>query len=169
MSLPDLTNKNQHVYVTIHPDGTHSKMWIHEDADIQEHLDRHGMNDYVHAGSIPCVNPEKPWPKECPVVEEDIECHRMLKDKTGKCQFQFCPINSKKFHVNRLRADREVAFKDLDVQSMKNIESGRDNSEVIRKKNILRDMPTHSVWDKCSTLADFKNVSISKLLAKSNP
>ena len=72
---------------------------------------------------------------------------------------------AKKVHTNRLRQERDNGvMQQLDIQSMRNIEQGKDNKDVLRKKQKLRDLPTHSIWDKCVTHDDFKSVTLDHII-----
>jgi len=93
---------------------------------------------------------------------DDIDCYRITDGK-----IHVCPIKTKKICVKRLRPKREEYFKTLDVQFMKNLEEGLDNSAVLNKKKRLRNMPNDSIWDTCKTLDDFKNITIDQILQPS--
>jgi hypothetical protein len=124
-------------------------------------MDKSG--DYVHLGYVYNTPDEIQWPENCPVPHwDDIDCHRITDGK-----IHMCPIKTKKVMVEKLRPLRESYFKNLDAQFIRNLEEGKDNSEIIRKKKILRDMPTHPIWDKCKTLDDFKSISVDQLFSTS--
>ena len=172
--LPDITHIDQnklgaHVYVSYTPDGGENVLHIREDADLQWHIDQYNMHERVHItadGPLYNHSPCPAWPIHHPVKREDVACH-----KIDNNQLVMCPIKSRKVHTNRLREKRETYLKYLDTKSIKNIENGLDNSQILKVKNILRDMPTHAAWDKCTTIDDFKNMTLDAILTseKVNP
>jgi hypothetical protein len=173
-TIPNITHIDQdklgsHVYVSYNPDGSENVLHIREDSDLQWHIDTYGMHERVHiTADAPLYNhsPCPAWPHDHPVKREDVSCHKIHKN-----QLHMCPIKSQKVHTGRLREKREAYLKCLDVESMKNIENGLDNSEVLKAKQILRDMPLHKAWNNCKTLDDFKNMSLNAILTqeKINP
>jgi hypothetical protein len=171
---PDVTNIDQdklgaHVYVSYNPDGSENVLHIREDADLQWHIEAYDMHERVHiTADAPLYNhsPCAHWPIDHPVKRGDVQCHKIHNN-----QLCMCPVKSQKVHTDRLREKRIVYLKYLDVESMKNIESGLDNSEILKAKQVLRDMPLHKAWNKCKTLDDFKNMTIDDILTqeKINP
>ena len=153
------SGKVNHIYVKVWPvecTGTSNIMWIHEDANLQFHFDKYDMHDAIHIGDTSTGI----WPKDYPISMEDIDYHTM---KDG--QLVFCPHQTKKTHLPKLRAERELIFKDLDAEFMKNLEKGKDNSDVYRRKQILRDMPTHPFWSNINSLSDIKSFTLKSILS----
>ncbi|RIZ67283.1 MAG: hypothetical protein D0531_00160 [Methylococcales bacterium] len=98
------------------------------------------------------------WPSTLPQFE-DLKYHKIENGSIVPCM-----VKAKAYFINKLRSDRNDALNKLDIESMKTIEMGIDNSVILKKKQVLRDMPTHSVWDSCKTIDDFKNITLDSLL-----
>lgn len=164
---PDDNLHQPSCYIVHYDEKTNKRQLMHclvteVDRMIKE-CDMDKSGDYAHIGYVYNVPATLQWPENCPVPHwDDIDCHRITNGKV-----HMCPKKTKNVMIDKLRPLRESHFKELDSQFMKNLESGKDNSEVVRKKKILRDMPTHDVWDKCTTLDEFKKVTIEQLLATS--
>lgn len=142
------------------PDETPSIGWG-ERANVERDHKLLGVTDkYVYLGDVD-KSSNSHWPPNCPFLEEDVRCHKIVNN-----QVVFCPIKARKFHTDRVRRERDFAT--LDVDFMKAIESGSDTSTILAKKKILRDAPTHPIWDTCKTLEDFKNVTLAKILSTTN-
>jgi hypothetical protein len=150
-------------FVVHFDENTGKRQLIHAKAVALEHmLINCDVPDNEHVFLGWCYNEDEvfQWPENCGVNHpDDIDCYRITDGK-----IQFCPQKTKKVIVERLRSKREEYFKLLDIQFMRNLEEGKDNSEVLRQKRILRDMPNHPIWENCITLDDFKNITIQHLL-----
>ena len=57
-----------------------------------------------------------------------------------------------------LRQDREVLFSALDIQFMRNLEQGLDNSKIIAEKERLRNIT--NLVDEANTLEELKNIGL---------
>jgi hypothetical protein len=167
----DQNKLGAHIYVGYTPDGVENMMWIREDSDLDWHLKYYGLDqEHVHITQNGKVynSDGLAWPKDHPVKLEDVPMHKIVNPKnSGKNEdneLQMCPIRSKEYCSNKLRDDRDMMFRDLDVQYMRALETGQDTSQILRTKRILRDMPTHQIWSECNTLDDFKNVKLEHVL-----
>jgi hypothetical protein len=66
---------------------------------------------------------------------------------------------AKEIHKERLRAEREIKFKDLDSQQMIAIRKGSDQTEINKEKERLCDIT--KLVDVCETIEDIKKVNIN--------
>ena len=63
---------------------------------------------------------------------------------------------AKTLTANRLRQERLPKLQDLDVQYQRALETGVDTTEIVRQKQVLRDLPTQV--ETCTTLTELKNL-----------
>jgi len=90
------------------------------------------------------------------VIPSDRQFRNAWKYEEGKIVED---INkAKEIHKDRLRAEREIAFKPLDVEFMKSFEQGTDTKDILEEKQRLRDIT--KLVDKCETIEDIKKITI---------
>jgi hypothetical protein len=100
--------------------------------------------DWVLAAIYPAEASWKPdWPVQDDMVWDDV---------TGAVAVDIA--RARETTRQRLRAERTPLLAQLDIQSMRNLESGADNSAVVAEKVRLRDITLQA--DACRTLADLK-------------
>ena len=63
---------------------------------------------------------------------------------------------AKTLTANRLRQERLPKLQDLDVQYQRALETGVDTTEIVRQKQVLRDLPAQV--ETCTTLTALKNL-----------
>ena len=64
---------------------------------------------------------------------------------------------AKTLTANRLRQERLPKLQDLDVQYQRALETGVDTTEIVRQKQVLRDLPAQV--ETCTTLTELKNLN----------
>lgn len=97
------------------------------------------------------------------IVEEDsIPKDRTFREawKSGKNRVEICMDKSREIHKNTLREFRKPLLHLLDVKFIKAIESKDDDllNEVIRQKQILRDVTKHPSLAQANTPDELKQV-----------
>lgn len=73
-------------------------------------------------------------------IPEDREFRNAWVDKTESNNIDICCELALELKLAELREARKPKFEDLDREFMLNLEQGKDNSKVIKKKQILRDI-----------------------------
>jgi len=63
---------------------------------------------------------------------------------------------AKEIHKNKLRDARKPLLEKLDVEYMRTLEQGGDTTEIVAKKQELRDVTTHSDLDNVSNIEELK-------------
>tara|TARA_R100000231_G_scaffold110473_1_gene81848 strand:+ start:2231 stop:2491 length:261 start_codon:yes stop_codon:yes gene_type:complete len=63
---------------------------------------------------------------------------------------------AKEIHKNNIRVIREEKFKDLDIQFQRALETGSSTTDIIAKKQALRDAPSDSSIDSATTTDELK-------------
>tara|TARA_R100000231_G_scaffold8087_1_gene10970 strand:+ start:2360 stop:2623 length:264 start_codon:yes stop_codon:yes gene_type:complete len=63
---------------------------------------------------------------------------------------------AKELHKNNIRAAREIKLKELDVEFSKALETGASTTDIVAKKNALRDAPADSAIDAATDEASLK-------------
>lgn len=160
--MANRTPDPEHIYLSYNPDGSTSVLqWRDcEHSNLQNSLEQFGMTEYIYIGQLDVSKTYIGWVHDYPISAEDCNSYK-IENK----ELVFCKIKSKNYHINKLREPRLDMLSKLDIQFMRNLEQGKDTSEVIRQKNILRDMPNNPIWDSCETLDDFKNVTLEAMIS----
>ena len=127
--------------------------WIYnQDLTVEKMKETFGRSHLPH---IVISRPGKDgWP-----ADEDMKYHTITPDAQLDLHHERC----KKHFVDYLRPARNNELARLDGEFFKNMEQGADNSTILQRKQILRDMPKHPVWDTCETLDDYKSINISHI------
>lgn len=63
---------------------------------------------------------------------------------------------AKELHKNNIRNAREIKLKELDVEFNKALETGASTTDIVAKKNALRDAPADSAIDAATDEAGLK-------------
>ena len=63
---------------------------------------------------------------------------------------------AKELHKNNIRNAREIKLKELDVEFSKALETGASTTDIVAKKNALRDAPADSAIDAATDEASLK-------------
>ena len=85
--------------------------------------------------------------------------HEFLTDGETEIHFIIEDVNKAKvIHKERLREERERAFKPLDVAFSIALEKGEDTKVIVKEKQRLRDIT--KFVDKCETIEDIKKITI---------
>ena len=63
---------------------------------------------------------------------------------------------AKEIHKTNIRNAREIKFKELDVEFNKALETGASTTDIVAKKNALRDAPADSAIDAATDEASLK-------------
>ena len=63
---------------------------------------------------------------------------------------------AKELHKNNIRNAREIKLKELDVEFNKALETGASTTDIVAKKNALRDAPADSAIDAATDEAALK-------------
>ena len=63
---------------------------------------------------------------------------------------------AKELHKNNIRTAREIKLKELDVEFSKALETGASTTDIVAKKQALRDAPNDSAIDAASDEAALK-------------
>ena len=158
---PNMHNVSS-VIVHFSPSGKRQLCWVNQ-ANLEEHKKMYDIpeDEHVHLGYVYNTAGEYQWPP-CVIPHWDYtDCYDLHPDTK---EVIFHKGRAKTFHVEKLREDRNKKLAELDVEFMRNLETNKSNVEVLRKKQILRDMPTHPIWDKCETLDDFYNVTVDHIV-----
>jgi len=142
------------VFYTLLEDGSLDTTWIYDkNITVEMHKAQFGTTNQPH------IMISKPgldgWP-----TDEDIKHHTM---ENGRIVLHKERTKSNFADILRPQRDKELAR--LDGQFMINLEQGNDNSQILQKKQKLRDMPTHPKWDTCETLDDFKKITLNDVIS----
>ena len=63
---------------------------------------------------------------------------------------------AKEIHKTRIRTRRELKLAELDVEFQKALETSADTSDIVAKKQALRDAPADSAIDEATDEAELK-------------
>jgi|11_taG_2_1085331.scaffolds.fasta_scaffold39932_3 hypothetical protein len=74
---------------------------------------------------------------------------------------------AKEIHRKNIRAARATKLSQLDIDFQRALEASSDTSEIVAKKQALRDAPTASSIESAVTAADLKTQWDSTLLGES--
>jgi hypothetical protein len=165
----DLSNGSGPTHIVVHyeegKEGANGSHWFYPGSiSVEEHMAKHGITEYY---VFPNVPPPEKWVKwEDHLHMNPNECHlyKMAYDENNEKYLTPCTIKCKQYFANEMRPERNAALAKLDGEYMKLHEKGMDTSDVIRRKNILRDMPTSTRWDMCETVDDFKNLTLDDII-----
>tara|TARA_R100000231_G_C5295165_1_gene155841 strand:- start:40 stop:303 length:264 start_codon:yes stop_codon:yes gene_type:complete len=65
-------------------------------------------------------------------------------------------VKAKEIHKTKIREAREPLLQALDVEFQKALETGASTTDIVAKKNALRDAPADSTIEAAKTEADLK-------------
>ena len=65
-------------------------------------------------------------------------------------------VKAREIHKTNIRAAREEKFKELDIEFQKALETGASTTDIVAKKNALRDAPADSAIDAATDEAGLK-------------
>ena len=74
---------------------------------------------------------------------------------------------AKELHKNNIRNAREIKLKELDVEFSKALETGASTTDIVAKKNALRDAPADSGIDAATDVDSLKAQWKSDILGTS--
>lgn len=63
---------------------------------------------------------------------------------------------AKEIHRRRIRDSREPLFSKLDTEFQRALEMGNDTSDIVKRKQELRDLTKHDDLEKATTLEEIK-------------
>ena len=64
---------------------------------------------------------------------------------------------AKEIHKTNIRAAREPKLAELDIEFQKALETGASTTDIVAKKQALRDAPANSAIDAATTEAELKS------------
>jgi hypothetical protein len=73
-------------------------------------------------------------------------------------------IRAREIWRNKIRTARKPLLEELDIQFMRATEEGEDTSEIITKKNLLRDFPQDPRIDASITIEELREIWDTTLL-----
>ena len=65
---------------------------------------------------------------------------------------------------NRVRAERSKQILALDVEYMRLLEQGKDTTEIVTKKQKMRDAPASNAFDDALTPDQLKKITLESLI-----
>ena len=74
---------------------------------------------------------------------------------------------AKEIHRNRIRESRKSKLAEQDVEFQKALETGASTTDIVAKKNALRDAPADSAIDAATTEAELKSQWNTSILGDS--
>ena len=74
---------------------------------------------------------------------------------------------AREIHKTNIRSAREEKFKELDVEFQKALETGASTTDIVAKKNAIRDAPADSAIDAASDTTALKAQWNSTILGTS--
>ena len=74
---------------------------------------------------------------------------------------------AKEIHKTNIRAAREPKLAELDVQFQRALETGASTTDIVAKKQALRDAPADSAIDAATTEAELKSQWNTSILGDS--
>lgn len=144
-------------------EGAHGTMWFYDqEHTAEDFVKEHGITNYYIFPGLPHPTEWNKWEDHLSIDPyEDIKLY-----KISDCQtcLELCTEKCKKHFANELRPVRNNELAKLDGEFMKCLETQTDPSEVLAKKNILRDMPNSPVWDSCQKKEDFQKITIQDII-----
>lgn len=74
---------------------------------------------------------------------------------------------AKEIHKEKIRAARPEKFAELDIEFQRALETSTDTTTIISKKQALRDAPSDTAIDACTTETELKNQWNTSILGAS--
>jgi hypothetical protein len=151
------------IIVSYNEKGEHNISWIYSDCPefFKQHLKDNNIGNYAELG---CCGDRTKWdgiPSHWEVNDlNDVHIHKVC--PVAK-KLVICTNKAKSKYTDKLRAERNAMLQKLDGEYMMALEQGKPTKAILEKKQKLRDMPNHPIWNKCKTKQDFENVTLDKL------